>query len=126
VSVPDVKIRTTSDYEGHLYGLVHSSGRTPEQTLADLQLDAQHRAEAAAEQFSDDHPDVVSASAYRESPLDWASDGGRAPIRPSGPRATSLVWRWEVVDVRLAPGPVDREPGWVAYGTLVAMTERPV
>jgi hypothetical protein len=35
-------------------------------------------------------------------------------------------WQFEVVDVRLAPGPLhDGSPAWVAYGTLMSRGEHP-
>jgi hypothetical protein len=63
--------------------------------------------------------------------LDTYSTSGATSTPSVHARADVLEWQWEVVDVRLVPGPVEMESdetgtGWVAYGTLISLTERPV
>jgi hypothetical protein len=57
------------------------------------------------------------ASASSPSPAARLHEG-RGRLRPAEEKPQ--VWRFEVVDVRLAQGPVGEQNGWVAYGTLVS------
>ena len=63
--------------------------------------------------------------------LDTFSGSGATSTPSVYASANVLEWQWEVVDVRLVQGPVEMESdatgtGWVAYGTLISLTERPV
>lgn len=95
ILIPDITIRTTSDGVGHPHGITFGAGGTYNDAMIGLNQDAARMARETAEPFE-------------------AAKGEHAG-RPDA------VWRFEVVDVRLQPGPDDNgEPSWVAYGTLVS------
>jgi hypothetical protein len=120
VEVPEVKIRPTGDSEGHVHGLVIGEGPDPHAATKELKEEARILAEGAAERYS------ARQGAYDSRPFteEEMVHGRREAFTPRNEEPK--VWRFEVIDLRLAPGPVERQTGWVAYGTLVATTESPV
>jgi hypothetical protein len=100
-----VAIRTThGDGDGLVYDVVTGMGVTPELALAQLRSQAQ---ETASET-------VRKAAASAEATQ------GPANERTFDSRLEDQEWRFEVVDVRLTPGPIEgADSGWLAYGTLV-------
>jgi hypothetical protein len=110
ITVTVVATRTTSDDCGHQYHAVSGRGRTPEEALADLSASALVAARQTAAGFSLKVPTRDDAR--------WRAyfyDRNGAP-----------EWRFEVVDVRLASGPLDSdETGWAAFGTLASREESP-
>jgi hypothetical protein len=129
-----VRIRTTSDRVGYEIGIVTGMGATPEQALTELWRDAQARLQQPAEPTrraegaAKPHP-VTSrplgrepnAAGRRVGATRLGKDGRvqQSPV-PSGPQEL----RYEVVDVRLTPVPVEGgKSSWLAYGTLAGESE---
>ena len=109
-------------------------GLSPERALSALKQEAQKQAQEVAAGHS------PSASPPGRTPASSppSPSGGRsrsASGRSSGhaedpdfhlPRDDPQVWRFEVVDVRLAPALIEGgESGWLAYGTLLSEGEQP-
>src|ERR1700727_2599918 len=105
-------IRTTSNSDGRPRGILTGMASNPEAALARLSKNARDYVTAGAES---DLLSTYSTSGATSTPSVYA-------------RMDVLEWRWEVVDVRLVPGPVGMESdetgtGWGAYGTLISLTE---
>jgi hypothetical protein len=125
IALPPVRIRTTSDGDGHPHGVATGMGLSPDLALAALQQAAQIRAKAeAARHEPDELPPADTPHPRPLTSVELAAGGDRVAGRPVPDEPQE--WRWEVVDVRLVPGAVDGgAPGWVAYGTLVSEGEHP-
>jgi hypothetical protein len=107
-----VTIRTTSDGEGRPLDIVTGMGLNPELALSALKKEARTQVEnvAAGYRASIYHPVTASEDA------DWRLEDLGKPQE----------WRFEVVDVRLAPALVEGgESGWLAYGTLLSVRKQP-
>ena len=96
-------------------------GPSPELALKELKQDAQTRAENAAEPYST--PDSPPPDS---DPRPWTAPelehGRRRPaVRVNVPKE----WRFEVVDIRLAPAVIEGKNGWLAYGTLLSESKKP-
>jgi hypothetical protein len=117
VTVPAVTIRTTSDSKGHPHGIVTGMSLSPELALIELKQGAQTQAEKAARPYSttDPPPRVHPPPTAKVPPM-----GTRVPTTP-----LPKEWRFEVVDVRLAPAMIEGKNGWLAYGTLLSEGEKP-
>jgi hypothetical protein len=99
IDIPEVTARTTSDGAGHVHAVVTGSATGPQQALGELIARAQDEA-------------ARMAAGFRE---------GNA-----GAPGPDVQWHFEVVGVRLVPGPLDSGPaGWTAYGTLTSKTATP-
>ena len=114
---PTLTVRTTSANEGNPRRILTGMSLNPEAALAKLRESAWTHVRDAAGAESD-LLDTYSTSGVTSTPSVYT-------------RADVLQWQWEVVDVRLVPGPVELESdetrtGWVAYGTLISLTEGPV
>jgi hypothetical protein len=129
ITVPAVTIRTTSDGEGYPQGIATGMGQSPELALLALKQQAQTQAKTTAARRT--RPGFHRSSASASPPLSTSEipPGGR----PAGARQVdpslhdeSLEWRFEVVDVHLAPLLMEGgERGWLAYGTLLSEGEQP-
>jgi hypothetical protein len=125
ITVPAVTIRTTSDGEGYPQGIATAMGQSPELALSALKEQAQTQAEKVATGRS--RPGFHRSSASASPPLraSETSSGGR-PEAALSPHDEPQEWRFEVVDVRLAPALMEGgERGWLAYGTLLSDGEQP-
>jgi hypothetical protein len=126
ITVPTVTIRTTNDSKGHPQGIATGTGLNPDLAVAALQQAAQIRAEEEAARY--EPPDGLPAAGPPASrsltgaELAAADDRLAASPLPGDPQE----WRFEVVDLRLVAGVLDRgAAGWVAYGTLISDGEHP-
>jgi hypothetical protein len=121
ITVPAVTIRTTNDSKGHPQGIATGTGLNPDLALAALQQAAQSRAEEQAARY--EPPDGLPAAGHpaSRSLTGVESAAGDYPVA-AGPQE----WRFEVIDLRLVGGVLDRgAAGWVAYGTLISDGEHP-
>jgi hypothetical protein len=121
ITVPAVTIRTTNDTKGHPQGVATGTGLNPDLALAALRQAAQIRAEEEAARY--EPPDGLPAAG---PPASRSLTG--AELAPDDYRtaASPQEWRFEVIDLRLAGGVLDRgAAGWVAYGTLISDGEHP-
>jgi hypothetical protein len=121
ITVPAVTIRTTNDSKGHPHGIATGTGLNPDLALAALQQAAQIRAaeEAARHEPPDGLPAAGPPASRSLTGVGLAAGGhpeAASPL-PGDPQE----WRFEVVDLRLVGGVLDRgAAGWVAYGTLIS------
>jgi hypothetical protein len=108
ITVSVVTTRTTTNEGGHQFHTVTGRGRTPEDALADLAVVAHGAAAKIASGFwlgIEKRPDAYWRAYYHD-------DAGRP------------TWPFEVVDVKMAAGPLDSgESGWLAFGTLWSQAE---
>jgi hypothetical protein len=96
VTIPGIRLRTTSDGSGFPHRVVTGTGSTPQTALASLAEDAEAAAEQMAAAFADDA------------------------------RADAVVsWAFEVVDVHLIMGNPVTARTWAAYGTLCSQGADP-
>ncbi len=110
ITVTVVATRTTSDDCGHHYHTVSGRGSTTDEALTDLAASAL----VAAQQ-------IAAGFALRVSTRD---DARWRAYHQGGNGAPE--WPFEVVDVRMASGPLDSgETGWAAFGTLASQYESP-
>jgi hypothetical protein len=121
VTVPAVTIRTTSDSNWRALGIVTGMGLSPELALKELKQDSQTQAEKAAEPHST--PDAPARAPYHPPPT--AKVPTKGTRRATTPAVVPMEWRFEVVDVRLAPAVIEGKNGWLAYGTLLSEGEKP-
>jgi hypothetical protein len=119
IVVSVVTIRTTSDSPWRAepkwpaQGIVTGMGLSPELALKELEQQTQTRAEKVAEPYNTpDSPPIIKE--FRRQ--------GRLPEDPAD---VPKQWRFEVVDVRLAPAVIEGKNGWLAYGTLLSEDWRP-
>jgi len=126
ITVPAVTIRTTNDSKGHPQGIATGTGLNPDLALAALQQAAQSRAEEEAARY--EPPDGLPAAGLPAAgpPASRSLTGVELGAGDYRLAASPQVWRFEVIDLRLVGGVLDRgAAGWVAYGTLISDGEHP-
>lgn len=126
-----VRVRTTHDGVGRTCDVVTGMGATPEQALETLRSEAKRTAQKLEQQAAEEG---IEKTAIPLQHIDHQEERGhesphmrtRHKIRtatrvtkPTPSKSKHMSWQFEVVDVRLTPGPVDdKGSGWLAYGTL--------
>ena len=110
ITIPDITIRTTSDGEGYVHGLVVGTGSSVDAAIIELAAEARRQAEEARE--------LAELPAGRTAP-----DGDEA-VEFGYSSSEETPWRFEVVDVHMVAGSEAAE-AWCAIGTLRSEGARP-
>ena len=118
-----VAVRTTHDDSGHVCGdVVTGSGATSELALAALQAKAEEVAQKVGQHAAEQVDAAVEAAQRRLA----EGDQTNMILYPGSEPPADMFWEFEVVDVRLTPGPIaGRDSGWLAYGTLTWVGKPP-
>ena len=114
-----VRARTTIPWEnsGPQCDVVTGLGATPELAVAALHANAEEAAHKVGQQTAELIETAVKAK--REEEERHRQLGEDQPESRTRRRDTDTSWKFEVIDVRLVPGPTEGgSSGWLAYGTL--------
>lgn len=111
-----VTIRTTHHGAGPACGVVTGVGAYPRLALADLERNAKEAARQVGQRPGTPPDPAEENTRPRQRPVEGSSD----PDFGIPSKSERWFGQFEVVDVRLTPGPIQHgASGWLAYGTLV-------